>query len=134
MRETRKRQEELEPKDSPKNLRRMQRNLSIRRVSKRLKNPSRTLKISKESGKTNENRRELGRVGKCREEPGRAGESEGEPKLRNSTKIHEYYKAMQIEGKLERTQVNQIQLKKSLKRTMVPEGEPGGDRGKKMKF
>lgn len=112
MRETRKRQEELEPKDSPKNLRRMQRNLSIRRVSKRLKNPSRTLKISKEPGKTNENRRELGRVGKCREEPGRAGESEGEPKLRNSTKIHEYYKAMQIEGKLERTQVNQIQLKK----------------------
>ena len=41
---------------------------------------------------------------------------------------------MQIGGKLERTQENQIQLEKSLERTMVPEGEPGGDRSKKMKF
>lgn len=65
---------------------------------------------------------------------GRAGQSEEEPKLRNSTKVHGYYKAIQIGGKLERTQENQIQLKESLKRTMVPEGEPGGDRSKKMKL
>lgn len=84
--------------------------------------------------RTEESWGESGNAGKSREEPGRAGESEGEPKLRNSTKIHGYYKAMQIEGKLERTQENQIQLNKSLKRTMVPEGEPGGDRSKKMKL